>query len=173
VSDLLTFARQRPLRRADTDLNAVVREALEACPACHEDGVRWDLALAPDLPPVNADPEQIRQVVINLVTNATQAMREAPRRVGAVRTYGNEEVVGCEVADSGPGIPPEVLQRIFEPFFTTKGVGEGTGLGLSISHGIVRAHGGDIQVQNRAEGGARFWFELPRRTSRGTRVTDG
>ncbi len=173
VSDLLTFARQRPLRREQTDLNMVVREALESCPTCHEEGVRWDLALAPDLPLVNADSEQVRQVITNLVTNASQAMREGRRRVGTVRTYGNEEVVGCEVSDCGPGIAPEVIQRIFEPFFTTKGVGEGTGLGLSISHGIIRAHGGDIQVQNRAEGGARFWFELPRRTSRGTRVTDG
>ena len=71
-------------------------------------------------------------------------------------------MVGCEVADSGPGLPPADLPHIFEPFFTTKPVGQGTGLGLSISHGIIRAHGGEILATNRPEGGAAFRFDLPR-----------
>ncbi len=166
VSDLLTFARQRPLARADTDLNAIVREAV-ARPG--SGAVAWEMEIPKALPVVSADPDQVRQVVDNLLANAEHAMRSVPMRRGRVRTYLTEDAVGCEVADSGPGIPPETIGRIFEPFFTTKGAGEGTGLGLSISHGIIRAHGGDIGAQNRPEGGARFWFELPRRSGRWSR----
>ena len=93
-----------------------------------------------------------------------QAMEGHPEGHGRIRTWLDGEMICCEVADQGPGIAPEVIGRIFEPFFTTKRAGEGTGLGLSISHGIVRAHGGEIRAQNRPEGGARFWFELPRAT---------
>ncbi|MGH7702550.1 MAG: PAS domain S-box protein [Gemmatimonadales bacterium] len=173
VSDLLTFARQRPLRRQDVDLNTLVREALETSPNFGRDGIHWELALSGNLPVVSLDAEQIRQVLGNLLANAAHAMRGSPARLGSIRTYWTDEIVGCEVADSGPGVAPEALQRIFEPFFTTKNVGEGTGLGLSISHGIIRAHGGDIGVRHRAEGGARFWFELPRAGARGPRVDDG
>jgi PAS domain S-box-containing protein len=158
VGDLLTFARQRPLRRHQTDLNVLVSEAVGQV----EPELQWELALEAGLPPISADPEQLRQVLTNLLTNAAHAMQGAPRRVGRVRTWSTAQIVGCEVTDTGPGIPPEVMPRLFEPFFTTKGVGEGTGLGLSISHGIIRAHGGEIRAQNRPEGGARFWFELSR-----------
>lgn len=158
VGDLLTFARQRPLRRHETDLNVLVSEAVTQV----EPGMQWELALEAGLPPISADPEQLRQVLANLLTNAAHAMEGALRRVGRVRTWSTSHVVGCEVIDTGPGIPPEVMPRLFEPFFTTRGVGEGTGLGLSISHGIIRAHGGEIRAQNRPEGGARFWFELSR-----------
>jgi PAS domain S-box-containing protein len=162
VQDLLLFARQRPLVRRDVDLNDLVREVLVMEPA---GGAPWRLELDPALPPVGADPDQVVQVVRNLVRNAGQAMAGLPDAAGTIRTWAEGEVVYCEVLDEGPGIAPEVLGRIFEPFFTTKAAGEGTGLGLSISHGIVRAHGGEIRAQNRPEGGARFWFELPRGTA--------
>jgi two-component system NtrC family sensor kinase len=172
VTDLLTFARQRPLIRGGTDLNDVVREAFAAGPAL-TDGITWRLELDPALPGVNVDAGQIRQVVTNLLTNAAQAMGTAPVRQGAVRTWSEAGIVGFEVTDSGTGIAPEDMPRIFEPFFTTKNVGAGTGLGLSISHGIVRAHGGGIHAQNRPQGGARFWFELPRDSTRLMRGIDG
>ncbi|HXE57109.1 MAG TPA: GAF domain-containing protein [Gemmatimonadales bacterium] len=162
VGDLLTFARQRPIERRVVDLNQVVRDTLDLHARTAASGARWELALADDLPGVSADPDQLRQVLLNLLTNADHAMRGVASRVGRIRTYATPERVGCEVADSGPGIPPEAMPRIFEPFFTTKGVGEGTGLGLSISHGIVRAHGGEIRVENRPGGGAAFTVELPR-----------
>ncbi len=159
VNDLLTFARQRPIERRDTDLNVIVREALQL--GVHTTGgITWELNLADDLPLANADPDQIRQVISNLLANAEYAMREAPTKVGRIRTYTRDTLVGCEVSDSGGGVPPELMSRIFEPFFSTKGPGEGTGLGLSLSHGIVRAHGGEIRAQNRTEGGAAFCFEL-------------
>ncbi|HXI20164.1 MAG TPA: ATP-binding protein, partial [Gemmatimonadales bacterium] len=135
-------------------------------------GVVWTLGLDPTLPPLSADPDQIRQVITNLLVNAAQAMAVAPRREGLVRTWSSAEAVGLEVLDSGAGIASDVLPRIFEPFFTTKGQGQGTGLGLSISHGIVRAHGGEIRGENRPGGGARFAFELPRDPTRIARTTD-
>jgi PAS domain S-box-containing protein len=166
VQDLLLFSRQRPLVRRDVDLNELVREVVTMEPA---GGAAWRLELDPALPPVGADPDQVVQVVRNLVRNGSQAMTGIPDRGGIIRTWSEADVVCCEVLDEGPGIAPDVLGRIFEPFFTTKAAGEGTGLGLSISHGIVRAHGGEIRAQNRPEGGARFWFELPRGTAARTR----
>ncbi len=161
VQGLLLFSRQRPLERRDMDLNALVREVVAIAPPGE---ATWVLELAPDLPLVGADQDQVIQVVRNLVRNGTQAMAGRPAPVGRIRTWAESDVVCCEVLDQGPGIAPDVLGRIFEPFFTTKAAGEGTGLGLSISHGIVRAHGGEIRAQNRPEGGARFWFDLPRAT---------
>jgi len=165
VTDLLSFARQRPLRRAELDLAILVREVLES----GGDRLgRWELDFPVDLPAVHADPDQIRQVVLNLLGNAAHAMRESGS-AGSVRAWGDGESVVLEVADTGSGIPPDLMAQIFEPFFTTKPVGEGTGLGLAISHGIVRAHGGDIRAENRPGGGARFWFDLPRYPGRGSR----
>ncbi len=161
VTELLTFARQRPLKRSETDLNQVIRNALAGTPRATE-GARWSLDLDDRLPEVPGDAEQLQQVLTNLLLNATQSMAGRGGGEGVIRTWSTDRVVGCEVCDSGTGIAPDVLPKIFEPFFTTKGVGEGTGLGLSISHGIIRAHGGDIQVKNLATGGAAFWFELPR-----------
>lgn len=159
VKDLLIFARQRPPELRDVDLNAVVRAAMET-PGVHPE--RWDLALAGGLPPASGEAEQLVQVILNLVTNAEQAMGSDGEGRGTIRTWSDDTRVGCEVLDSGAGVAPELLGRVFEPFFTTKPTGQGTGLGLSISHGIIRAHGGEIRAQNRPDGGARFWFEIPR-----------
>jgi signal transduction histidine kinase len=121
-----------------------------------------------DLPTAHADPDQVRQVLLNLLANGGHAMR-ATGGSGTVRVRADGESVILEAMDTGPGIPPDIMARIFEPFFTTKPAGEGTGLGLSISHGIIRAHGGDIHAENRPGGGARIWFELPRHPGRGAR----
>ncbi|HRZ10392.1 MAG TPA: ATP-binding protein, partial [Gemmatimonadales bacterium] len=165
VTDLLAFARQRPLRRADIDLGALVRDVVSS--AGDRLG-RWTVESQGDVPAVHADPDQLRQVVVNLLANGGHAMR-ATGGSGTVRVAAREDAVVLEVLDAGPGIPPDVMARIFEPFFTTKPAGEGTGLGLSISHGIIRAHGGDILAENRPGGGARIWIELPRHPGRGAR----
>jgi two-component system NtrC family sensor kinase len=172
VTDLLTFARLRPLDRRETDLNLLVRETFAATPGLADHGVVWTLGLDPTLPPVSADPDQVRQVITNLLVNASQAMAETARREATVRTWWNDEWVGFEVFDSGPGIPAQAVSRVFEPFFTTKAHGQGTGLGLSISHGIIRTHGGEIRGNNRPEGGARFAFQLPRDPTRIARTSD-
>jgi signal transduction histidine kinase len=107
-------------------------------------------------------PGQIDQVLMNLITNAAQAIGE---RGGTIKVGARTRAEGVEawVADDGPGIPPEVLPRIFDPFFTTKDVGEGSGLGLSIVHGIVERHGGRIEVDSAPGKGTRFrlWFPHP------------
>jgi C4-dicarboxylate-specific signal transduction histidine kinase len=104
---------------------------------------------------------QLEQVFINLVTNARDALAEAPRREIRIASSIERELVRVTVGDSGPGIPPGLEQRIFDPFFTTKEVGKGTGLGLSITYSIVKEHGGAISVESPPGGGARFVIELP------------
>ncbi len=166
VTGLLTFARLRPLERRDTHLNLITRETFAATPGLAEHGVVWTLGLDPTLPAVTADPDQIRQVITNLLMNAAQAMAGSAAPAATVRTWSDRDWVGFEVLDQGPGIPEAALTRVFEPFFTTKAQGHGTGLGLSISHGIIRAHGGEIHGENRPEGGARFAFRLPKDPTR-------
>jgi signal transduction histidine kinase len=137
---------------------------------------------APRLGTVEVDPAQIEQVLLNLVVNARDAMPQGGKltietqNVVLDESQFNEQFevtrgpyVMLAVSDTGSWMDKSTQARIFEPFFTTKAAGEGTGLGLSISHGIVRAHGGEIRAQNRPEGGARFWFELPRATPSRTR----
>ena len=122
------------------------------------------LRLGEDLPALWADPHQLHQVLVNVVTNAHHAMRETepPRRLTlATRADPARTRVFLEVTDTGPGILPEVQPRIFEPFFATKPPGQGTGLGLSLCRGIVESHGGAIRVESRPGHGARFVVELP------------
>ncbi|MHC5039004.1 MAG: sensor histidine kinase, partial [Planctomycetota bacterium] len=115
---------------------------------------------------VNADPSQIQQVFLNLLTNALHAVENAPRKRVRVTLRREPDAVVAEVADSGAGIPPPERDRIFEPFFTTKdGRGDtarvGTGLGLSVTYGIVEDHGGSIEAGESDLGGAAFSLRLP------------
>jgi PAS domain S-box-containing protein len=163
VSNLLTFARQHQPERTATDLNRVVEDTLDLRRyALRVAQVDVTLALDPNLPVTWADPFQLQQVMLNLLTNAEHALADRPgARTITVTTAHDRDLVTISVADTGPGIAPEHLQRIFNPFFTTKPVGEGTGLGLSISDGIVREHGGRIRVESSPGQGARFIVELP------------
>lgn len=113
-----------------------------------------------DIPLVSCAPSQINQVLLNLFTNAAQAIEGAGRIL--VRSWAGADAVYVSVQDSGRGMPPDVLQKIFDPFFTTKPVGEGTGLGLSISYKIIQQHGGRIRVASQVGRGTRFVIELPR-----------
>lgn len=112
------------------------------------------------IPDIECHPSQINQVVMNLVVNAAHAISEERGRI-TIRTGTDNEQVWLEVADTGPGIPPDTLKRIFEPFFTTKPVGKGTGLGLSLSYGIVQKHHGHIDVQSVIGQGTTFRVTLP------------
>jgi two-component system NtrC family sensor kinase len=128
------------------------------------DGVEVTFDLAEDCPDIWADAHQLHQVVVNLVTNAQHAMREAapPRRLTlSTGTDASGARVVLAVADSGPGIPPGIQARIFEPFFTTKPVGQGTGLGLPLCLGIIEAHGGTMRVESQPGRGTVFAIELP------------
>jgi two-component system NtrC family sensor kinase len=126
-------------------------------------GIEVVRAFAADLPRVLADPIQMQQVFLNLLSNAHHALeeREASRRlVLEIRPEGEGRVRFC-VEDNGPGIPGEIAERIFDPFFTTKETGRGTGLGLSLAYGIVKEHGGAIRHERPRTGGTRFVVTLP------------
>src|SRR5713226_2498213 len=165
VKNFLALARQQPMERQAVSLNRVVQEAVEllAYPL-RVDSVEIALELAPDLPEIWADPHQLHQIVVNLVSNAHQAMRAITTRrriILTTRPDATPDRVQLEVADTGPGISEEIQRRIFEPFFTTKPVGQGTGLGLSLCQGIVERHGGSIRVASHPGHGAVFCVELP------------
>lgn len=112
------------------------------------------------LPPVPCAPSQINQVLLNLFTNAAQAIMHDHGKL-LIRTYVRGEFACISVEDNGSGIAPEHVARIFEPFYTTKKVGEGTGLGLSISYRIIKEHGGDIRLATKQGVGTRFEISLP------------
>jgi len=165
VRNLLTFARQGPRDSENVDLNDVVERtgALTRYEMQLRE-VAFSVDLDPELPLVFGDRLQLQQVMLNLVTNAIQAVEKNPagqERVVTVRSSGVNETIFLEVSDSGPGIPADAQARVFDPFYTTKDPGEGTGLGLSITYGIVQAHGGDIRITPRDQGGTRFVVSLP------------
>ena len=162
IRELLVFARRRPPERRRTDLSEVIRATLALqAPQFEISKIRVTSDLTPT-PAILADAHQLQQVLLNLFTNATHAMKtHAGGGALSVRSMrqGNEVVI--QVEDDGPGIPAQHLGRIFDPFFTTKGAGEGTGLGLSLSIGIIEAHGGRMAAENLPGRGARFTLRLP------------
>jgi C4-dicarboxylate-specific signal transduction histidine kinase len=113
---------------------------------------------------VRGQKTQLMHVFINLLNNAGLALRDGPVHgppLITVRGSAVDEMVTVEVADNGPGVAPEIMNRVFEPFFTTRDVGAGMGMGLSICHTIMESHQGSIRVGNRAGGGAVFTITLP------------
>ena len=161
VGDLLQFARSTPSRKEPVAVADLLQETVTMIGRQMEkDGIALHLSLDGALPDVAVDRDRMKQVLLNLVINAAQAMDKTGGAV-TISARKEEEQVLIEVADNGPGIDPTILDRIFEPFFSTKAPGEGTGLGLSVSYGIVRDHGGAITAANRPEGGAVFTVSLP------------
>jgi two-component system NtrC family sensor kinase len=165
VRNLLTFARKRQSTRGMVDVNQVVRETL-ALRAYEQRVSNINLieGLSAGLPAVFADGHQIKQVLLNLVINAEQAMSNARGRgTLVVRTWHDQEnhCVLLEINDDGPGVPAEVQSRIFDPFFTTKEVGTGTGLGLSVAYALIKEHGGRVWLKSEAGEGTSFFVELP------------
>ena len=164
VRGLLTFGRQMPLERRHVMLDDLIEKVLALTSAdLRIESVKVDRDMEPGLPPVWADGNQLQQVLVNLVTNAKQAMAEVPegqRRLMVVTRALGTDRVRISLEDTGPGIPAEVLPKIFDPFVTTKG-SAGTGLGLSISYGIIREHGGHITADSRPGHGATFTIDLP------------
>ena len=165
--DLLSFVRAEDGARGRINLNDVAHEVAELrAVAQHAAGITMTFDLAQDLPPVWASHAQLVQVVVNLVTNAEDAVEHLDRREIRVSTTRAGRKVCLRVEDSGPGIPEELRARLFEPFFTTKAPGKGTGLGLSLSFSIAERHSGSLRAENIPGGGARFTIELPVSESR-------
>ncbi|WP_456434372.1 two-component system sensor histidine kinase NtrB [Thermosulfuriphilus sp.] len=149
VGDLLRFARLGKSGQGEVDINLCVKEVASILShTLSIERISLEFKLDPTLPKIVGDEEKIRQVLVNLVTNAFQAIGH-DGRIEIHTSYDqlDEEIV-IKVADTGPGIPPEIINKIFDPFFTTKEVGQGTGLGLSVSFGIVKDHGGRIYVES-------------------------
>ncbi|MEZ4454244.1 MAG: protoglobin domain-containing protein [Nannocystaceae bacterium] len=156
ISDLLELARDRAPDRKVIDLVDVVREAVASVPRAATIAVEVTTPSA--ITAVHADPVQIRQVVVNLVLNAVQAIGAEGKIILSLEE--RDLHVALTVDDSGPGLSPDVERHLFQPLFTTRS--SGTGLGLALCRRIVEKHGGVIRAQNRDEGGARFIVELPR-----------
>jgi two-component system NtrC family sensor kinase len=161
VRDLLAFARQRPVARTRVDLSEIalqciaLRESYARAAGIHVTVQSTGAAM------VQADPDQLKQVFLNLLGNAEDAVKvSAVKRIRVTVGHRCGSAVVL-VSDSGPGVPERLRQQIFEPFFTTKKEGQGTGLGLAVSAGIVAEHGGRITVESGLEGGAEFVVELP------------
>lgn len=168
VQSFLTLARRTTPQRAPVQLNEMVAAALQLLGHTLQlDNIVVQQHLADDLPLIGADAAQLQQVVLNLLLNAQHALQElheplALRQVTLTTAFDTTlQRVRLEIADTGPGIPPQLQGRIFEPFFTTKPVGVGTGLGLSVCRGIIEGHGGTIRFANRPGSGAVFQIELP------------
>jgi two-component system NtrC family sensor kinase len=166
VEALLRFSRQSPrMQRAPLSLNDVVRESLTLVSYKYAvRDVQINCQLGDPLPPVLGNANQLEQVLVNLLSNAFDAITSTSgSSAGAIdlRTCSTEGWVELQVADSGSGISDGHLPKIFDPFFTTKEEGKGTGLGLAVTYAIIREHGGRIAARNRPEGGAVFTVALP------------
>ncbi len=181
VQQILSFSRRQPTERKAMALEPVIHESVRLLRATLPARLTLEVHCDADLPAVLADANQIQQVVINLATNAMQAMASGPGRIdirldsvildatlaathpalGALYARRPGRTVRLAVSDTGPGMDAATLARIFEPFFTTKVVGAGTGLGLSVVHGILQANEGGIVVESRPGQGASFTLYLP------------
>ena len=172
IKRLLDFARDKPPEKTFSDLNRIIEDTVRLVERqAHVRDIEIALDLDRTLPPIWADADQIKQVVMNMLINAQHAIEEKgtitvrSRRAAEAKSpeAGVEPVPMVEFAviDTGCGIPEKNLRRIFDPFFTSKGVGQGTGLGLSVSHGIVQAHGGLIEVESKVGEGSTFRVFLP------------
>jgi C4-dicarboxylate-specific signal transduction histidine kinase len=162
ISHLRTFGRAARVSIEQVDIDDVIERSLLLV---HEQlrlrGIEVELELCPDELLVVANPIQLEQVFINLLTNARDALIDAKRKTIRIASSRDDEWIRIAFSDTGPGIPPALQQRIFDPFFTTKEVGTGTGLGLSITYSILKEYGGDISVESRPGKGATFMVELP------------
>ena len=174
VRQILTFSRNQPPQRRAVHAGEVLRDTERLLRVSLPPAIELQTHVHAQLPALLADPTQVEQALFNLATNAMHAIGEVrgmvrmevelqdpdPRlreRLG----LANSPYIVYTVQDNGPGMTPQTLQRIFEPFFTTKPVGQGTGLGLAVVHGVMRTHGGAVDVHSQPGLGSRFALYFP------------
>jgi len=169
INQMRELTRRSEREFAPVSVNSIVKESVEfLMPQLTLSGVEVVLDLADDVPDTMGDKIRLEQVLLNLLTNARQAMEEVSDRRLRVRTYCDDDMecpVVVEIEDTGKGFVPEEAEKLFTPFFSTKKPGHGTGLGLSISLSIVRGHKGRIEASGAPRRGARFTVRLPVRQS--------
>jgi signal transduction histidine kinase len=165
VQTLRSYAHSERPQHLEVDLNKIIEDALTLVAYQFRRQFNLDIEteLSPRLKRIVCDPNQITQVLMNLLMNARDASQGRGGGVIRIKSWLGERgaAVAFSVRDQGTGIPAEIIGRLFDPFFTTKAAGEGTGLGLSIAAGIVQQHGGRIEAKNNPEGGATFTVILP------------
>lgn len=172
IGNLMQFSRQEKGEFSDLSINDVIRKSVGIVEhQLNLNNVYVNTTLAPDIPDIIGNTNQLQQVLMNLAINAQQAMAPDGGTVDIV-TYCDDDNVYISVSDTGPGIGEEEAKKIFEPFYTTKAAGEGTGLGLSVTYGIIQDHKGEIRVERADSGGARFIIELPLDISRDSGMTE-
>jgi signal transduction histidine kinase len=161
VKNLLDFSKPKDANPTEADINTVIQKTLTLVQNMIDvQNIETVVRLEDGLPRLFVDEHQIQQVLVNLITNAVQAMSAGGRLFIASRAGKGGDSVEVTVKDTGKGIQPEFLSHIFDPFFSTKGEG-GTGLGLSVSYGIIKNHRGDIRVESKPGVGTTFTVELP------------
>ncbi len=164
VKNLLSFARRQEGERQLQSIRPIVESTLQLLKnQLMAQKIELTFTAEPGLPEVEVHGNQIKQVFVNIINNAAQAIRGAGRHDGRIDVVAKcwLDGVAVSISDNGPGMPESVAQHVFEPFYSTKAEGEGTGLGLSICHGIVKEHGGSMTVDPGAGTGATFTVELP------------
>jgi|GEM_PF-421717 PAS domain S-box-containing protein len=162
IKRVLDFSRPAALKLSRSDINLAVDDAIKLSAAkLRKENVRIDSNLAADLPQVHADQSLLEQAIINMITNAAEALRSTgePGHI-RITTQAAQDAVLITIEDSGPGIPPAIRDRVFDPFFTTKS--DGSGIGLSLCQRIIVDHGGNIEVSSSELGGTQFIIRLPR-----------
>ncbi|MEG0539548.1 MAG: ATP-binding protein [Comamonas sp.] len=174
VRQILTFSRNEPPKRYAVQAHEVMRDTERLLRVTLPPAIELQVSAPHELPCMLADPTQVEQALFNLTTNAVHALGETRGLIRMEATLSMSEQRICDrlglalgdyivisVQDNGPGIPPATLQRIFEPFFTTKPVGQGTGLGLAVVHGVMRTHGGAVDVHSQMGMGSSFTLYFP------------
>lgn len=164
VRGLLGFSRKTASEKSLVNMNTLIENTLSMVRnQAKFYNIDFDVRLDKSIPEINADPNQIQQVFLNLLINAADAMEEKGKIIISSRMVeeGADRFVELEFTDTGPGIPEEIRNKVFEPFFTTKPAGKGTGLGLAVSYGIIKKHEGQIFVKSEHGQGASFFIRLP------------
>ncbi len=165
VSNLLAFSRQSKIEVVKFDVNELIEQTLMLNSNFLKiSKIRVIEDLEPNLPLISGSEDQIKQVMMNLVSNAGESMLNSQKKRLTISTYrkDKEDAVGIQIMDTGSGIPKEIISKIFEPFFTTKKKGKGVGLGLSVVYGIIKEHGGTVFVDSSPGKGTRFTITLQR-----------